>query len=116
MRALVAVIGELVRQIDRLESELAASFEQHPDAEILRSLPRLDPVLSARVLAEFGDDPRRYADAKARKNYAGTAPITRASGTRRVVLARHARNRRLADACYQWAFSALAASPGARAC
>jgi hypothetical protein len=67
------------------------------------------------VLAEFGDDPNRYDDAKTRKCYAGTAPITRASGTRRVVLARVARNRRLADACYLWAFAALTASPGARA-
>jgi hypothetical protein len=67
------------------------------------------------VLAEFGDDPHRYADAKARKNYAGTSPITRASGKSRVVLARYARNRRLADALYQWAFSALQRSPGARA-
>jgi hypothetical protein len=31
------------------------------------------------------------------------------------VLARHARNRRLADACQQWAFCSLTASPGARA-
>jgi transposase len=115
VRALVGVIGELVRQIERLEAELASSFEQHPDGEILRSLPGLGLVLAARVLAEFGDQPHRYADAKARKNYAGTSPITRASGTRRVVLARHARNRRLADACYQWAFSALQCSPGARA-
>ncbi|HSP36457.1 MAG TPA: IS110 family transposase [Frankiaceae bacterium] len=113
--ASVAIITELVRQISRIETELAASFEQHPDAEILRSLPGLGLVLAARVLAEFGDDPHRYADPKARKNYAGTAPITRASGTRRVVLARHARNRRLADACYQWAFSSLSCSPGARA-
>jgi len=115
VRALVAVISELVRQIQRLEAELTSSFEQHPDGEILRSLPGLGLVLAARVLAEFGDDPHRYTDPKARKNYAGTAPITRASGTRRVVLARHARNRRLADACYQWAFSALQCSAGARA-
>ena len=47
-------------------------------------------ILGAQVLGEFGDDPNRYADAKSRKNYAGTSPITRASGTRRVVLARHA--------------------------
>jgi hypothetical protein len=72
-------------------------------------------VLGARVLAEFGDDPHRYTDAKARKNYAGTAPITRASGKSRIVLARYARNRRLADALYQWAFSALTRSPGAHA-
>lgn len=111
----VAVTTELVRQTAALEAQLTASFEQHPSAEILRSLPGLGVVLGARVLAEFGDDPHRYADAKARKNYAGTSPITRASGKSRVVLARYARNRRLADALYQWAFSALTRSPGARA-
>jgi hypothetical protein len=113
--ALVAVAAEMTAQIDRLEAELADRFNQHPDAEVIRSLPGLGMTLGARVLAEFGDDPNRYADAKSRKNYAGTSPITRASGTRRVVLARYARNRRLADACYLWAFATLTASPGARA-
>ncbi len=79
------------------------------------SQPGLGTVLGARVLAEFGDDPHRYATAKARKNYAGTAPITRASGTRRVVLARVATNKRLRDALHLQAFTALSASPGARA-
>jgi Transposase IS116/IS110/IS902 family len=57
---------------------------------------------------------RRYASAKSRKDYAGTSPITRASGTKRVVLARHVRNQHLADAIYLWTFAAIAASPGAR--
>ena len=83
--------------------------------EIYLSQPGLGPILGARVLAEFGDDPDRYADARARKNYAGMAPITKASGTKRVVLARYARNRRLADALYQQAFAALTGSAGARA-
>ena len=113
--ALVAVIGELNTQIDRLEAKLADRFEQHPDAKIIRSLPGLGMTLGARVLAEFGDDPNRYADAKSRKNYSGMSPITRASGKHHVVLARYARNKRLADACYLWAFAALTASPGARA-
>jgi transposase len=113
--ALAAVIGELLTQIGRLEAELAERFERHPDAKIIRSLPGLGMILGARVLGEFGDDPNRYADAKSRKNYAGTSPITRASGKHRVVLARYARNTRLADACYRWAFSAVSASPGARA-
>jgi transposase len=94
---------------------LAERFEQHPDAELLRSLPGLGAILGARVLAEFGDSPNRYADARARRNYAGTAPITRASGASRAVVARVARNRRLFDTCYQWALCALTASPGARA-
>jgi transposase len=114
VRALVAVATELDAQIAGLESELADRFDQHPDAKIIRSLPGLGMTLGARVLAEFGDDPNRYADAKCRKNYAGTSPITRASGKSRVVLARYARNRRLADACYLWAFAALSSSPGAR--
>ena len=112
--ATVAVIKQLNLQIATIEKELAASFEMHPDAEIYLSLPGLGLVLSARAMSEFGDDRTRFLNPKARKNYAGTAPITKASGTRKVVLARVARNRRLADACYLWAFSALTRSPGAR--
>jgi hypothetical protein len=113
--ATVAVIATMNAQIAELAKELEAGFEQHPDAEVVRSLPGLGTILSARVLGEFGDEPNRYATAKCRKNYAGTSPITRASGTKRIVLARYARNMRLADAIYQWAFASLTASPGARA-
>ncbi|PRY47373.1 transposase IS116/IS110/IS902 family protein [Geodermatophilus tzadiensis] len=114
MRSLVTVIYALVSQTEVLHSEVEAGFGRHPDAEICLSQPGLGPVLGARVLAEFGDDPHRYANPKARKNYSGMAPITRASGTRRIVLARYARNRRLADALYHQAFTALGVSPGAR--
>lgn len=112
--ARVAVLVSLNQQIAALEHELGEHFDRHPDAEILRSLAGLGSVLGARVLGEFGDDPNRYADARGRKAYAGTAPITKASGRSRVVLARVARNRRLADACERWAFSSLNASPGAQ--
>lgn len=115
VRSLVAVTSELVTQIGQLETRLADHLEQHPDAKIIRSLPGLGMVLGARALGEFGDDPNRFTDAKSRKNYAATSPITRTSGKHHVVLARYARNRRLADACHLWAFTALSASPGARA-
>jgi transposase len=115
VRSLVAVLTTVSEQVTVLQDEVNRCFGQHPDAEIITSLPGLGAVLGARVLAEFGDDPDRFTDAKARRNYAGTSPITRASGTKRVVLARYARNKRLADALHQQAFSALTASPGARA-
>ncbi|HEV2362067.1 MAG TPA: IS110 family transposase [Acidimicrobiales bacterium] len=115
VRASVAVISTMTAEIASLANELEAGFEKHPAAKVVRSLPGLGTILGARVLGEFGDDPNRYATAKCRKNYAGTSPITRASGTKRVVLARFARNDRLADAIYLWAFAALTASPGARA-
>jgi transposase len=114
--ALVALLRCLNQQVAALERQLAARFGAHPDAGIVRSLPGLGVVLGARVLGEFGDDPHRYATAKGRKAFAGTAPITRSSGLRTVVVARAACNQRLVDACYLWAFAALTASPGARRC
>jgi hypothetical protein len=113
--ASVAVIAEMTTQIAALERQLAADFEQHPDAPVVCSLPGPGTIPGARVPGEFGDDSGRYATARCRKNYAGTSPITRASGTRHVVPARHVRNQRLAGAIYLWAFAALSASPGARA-
>ena len=109
------LVAQLNDQIAELQAVVAEGFGRHPVADLVTSQPGLGAVLGARVLAEFGDDPDRYADARCRKNYAGTSPITRASGTRRVVLARYARNKHLADAVHQWAFCALTSSAGARA-
>ncbi|HUE33668.1 MAG TPA: IS110 family transposase, partial [Mycobacterium sp.] len=102
-RAAVGIIAELNHQISELEESLAEHFETHPDADIYLSQPGLGVVLGARVLGEFGDDPNRYTDAKSRRNYAGTSPLTVASGKKRTVLARHVRNRRLYDGIDQWA-------------
>jgi Transposase IS116/IS110/IS902 family len=115
VRSLIAVITTLNQQIQVMEGQVAAHFSQHPDAEIIGSQPGLGLILGARVLGEFGDDPHRYASAKARKNYAATSPITRQSGKKKTVLARHVHNDRLRDALDRQAFAALATSPGARA-
>lgn len=114
VRSIVAVITVLNSEIAALQGQVEAYFGRHPAAEIYRSQPGIGEIIGARVLGEFGDDPHRYHDARARKNYAGSSPITRASGKKKVVLARYARNDRLADAVHQQAFCALTASPGAR--
>lgn len=111
---LVRSLLQVHSEVQLLEQQLAADFEEHPDAEIHLSLPGLAHVLGARVLGESGDDPTRFVDAKARKNYYGNAPITRRSGKRRSVHRRHTRNQLLADSTYLWAKSAIVASPGAR--
>jgi hypothetical protein len=110
----VRVIVQLTKEITELESALSEHFERHPAAKIILSLPGLGTTLGGRVLGEFGDAPNRYADAKSRRNYAGTSPVTKASGRSKVVLARHSRNKRLADALDQWSFTSLQKSPGAR--
>lgn len=114
-RSAVAVLATLNEQVKTLQGQVDVHFGRHPDAEIITSQPGLGPVLGARVLAEFGDDPHRYATAKNRKNYAGTSPITRASGKKKVVAARFVHNDRLIDALMTQAFAALNTSPGARA-
>jgi len=98
-----------------LERELATHFGHHPDADIYLSQPGLGVILGARVLAEFGDDKHGYVNAKARRNYAGTSPITRQSGKKKTVLARYVHQDQLLDALSRQAFPALTSSPGARA-
>jgi transposase len=115
VRAQVAILATLGAEITRMEEQVAAHFGRHPEVEIYRSQPGLGQILGARVLAEFGDDPTRYADARSRKNYAGTSPITRQSGKKKLVLARYVHNDRLIDALGRQAFAAMIASPGARA-
>ena len=100
--------------IAALEAELATVFDEHQQAAVITSQPGLGPVLGARVLGELGDDPRRFADTAGLRSFAGTAPITRASGRSLIVTSRRICNRRLGDACHWWAFAAITKSPGAR--
>lgn len=115
VRSQAAILTTLNTEIKNMGKQVEAHFGQHPDVEIYRSQPGLGLILGARVLAEFGDDPTRYASSKARKNYAGTSPITRQSGKKKTVLARYVHNDRLLDSLGAQAFSALRTSPGARA-
>jgi transposase len=113
--SLTVIIAALNGEIAKMERQVTACFRGHPDAAIYLSQPGTGEILGARQLGEFGDDPYRYASAKARKNYAATSPVTRQSGKKKIVLARFIRNDRLADALHRQAQSALITSPGARA-
>ncbi len=114
---LAALLGQFeaaCTAAEELAEAAIAHFEQHPDAEIITSFPGLGMLAGARVLAEIGDDRSRFADARGLKAFAGSAPITRASGKKTVVLHRHIKNRRLAAVGPIWALGSLRASPGAR--
>jgi transposase len=115
VEGLLKVIVAMRDAVNHLETELAVAFEEHELAPILRSVPGLGPVLAARVLAEIGDDPTRFTNPAGLRAFAGTAPVTRASGRSHYVKARKIRNKRLGDACHWWAFATLTRSPGARA-
>jgi transposase len=99
---------------DELSEAAIAHFDHHPDAAIITSFPGLAMLAGARVLAEIGDDRARFTDARGLKAFAGSAPITRASGKKTVVTHRHIKNRRLAAVGTIWALASLRGSPGAR--
>jgi transposase len=113
--SLLRIIVTMRTAVEQLEAALATEFDSHDLAPVLRSAPGLGPVLAARVLAEVGDDPARFASVDGLRAFAGTAPVTRASGRSRYVKSRKVRNKRLADACHWWAYATLTRSPDARA-
>ena len=114
VRTLTVLLATLNTEIATLAVEVETLFDRHPDAPVYLGQPGLGTILAARVLGEFGDDPGRYRDAASRKNYAGTSPITRASGKKKCMLARYVHNDRLVDALGRQAYTTLTASPGAR--
>ncbi|MER6305349.1 IS110 family transposase [Streptomyces sp. NPDC001657] len=115
MLALLVQLEAACTAADDLAKAIEEAFPQHPDADIILSFPGLGVQLGARVLAEIGDDRTRFADARGLKAYAGSSPITRASGKKSSITRRWVKNDRLNHVGYLWAFSAITASPGAKA-
>lgn len=113
-KTLIDILTQMHAAVADLHSALVEQFDQHELAPVLTSAPGLGTVLAARILAEVGDDPQRFKTPASLRAFAGTAPVTRASGRSCYVKARKVRNKRLGDACHWWAFSTLTKSPGAR--
>jgi len=104
--ALLAALDTAYISVDELGQATAELFHTHPDYAIITSFPGLADSTGARVLAEIGDDRNRFADARSLKAYAGSAPVTRASGRSLSVTHRRIKNDRLAAVGWIWAFAA----------
>lgn len=113
--ALLGILDAACRAANDLADATRQAFAAHPDHQVITSFPGLGDLLGARVLAEIGDDRTRFPDARNLKAYAGSSPVTRASGRSRTVMHRRVKNQRLAAAGHLWAFGALTSSAGARA-
>ena len=89
--ALLGVLDVVCASVDQLAAALVEAFSQHPDHEIITSFPGLGDISGAIVLAEIGDDRSRFRDDRALQAFAGSAPVTRASGKSRTVTRRRTR-------------------------
>ena len=104
--AVLATLDAEYDSVDRLGEATAAAFNEHPDHQIITSFVGLADLTGARLLAEIGDDRTRFADARALKAFAGSAPVTKASGCSIRITHRHVKNNRLAAVGFVWAFVA----------
>jgi transposase len=93
---LLGVLDAICASVERLAAALVEAFAQHPDYTIITSFPGLAEISGAIVLAEVGDDRARFVDDRALQAFAGSAPVTRASGRSRTVTRRRTKNNRLA--------------------
>jgi transposase len=80
MLSLVKQLLVVVEDIASYEKQISTLCLSHQDHELWRSLPRAGKRLAPRLLAEGGDDRRRYADATSIQTLAGTAPVPFQSG------------------------------------
>jgi transposase len=81
----------LVQQIGKLEERIRILAEQHPDHDLVRSLPGAGPVLQPRVAVALGTKPEAAPSAQHWAVISGVAPVRHQSGDTCLVLHRYAK-------------------------
>jgi transposase len=111
--AFVALLRTLNTQITALAESIADQLEAHPDANIVKSLPRAGTLRAARLLAEIGDARGRFPTPDSLACLAGVAPSTRQSGKTKAVTFRWSADKELRDALCDFAGDCRRANPWA---
>ncbi len=114
MLALVAQLLPLLEQIKAYDKEITDLFLTHADREIFENLPGAGKRLAPRLLAEWGDDRKRYAETRSIQALAGTCPVPWKSGEYATVHQRFACVKPLRNALHQFAWQSTNQEPWAR--
>lgn len=114
MLALVAQLQPLIAQIATYDKEIRTLFLTHEDHEIFESLPRAGKRLAPRLLAEIGDDRKRYQDASSLQALGGTSPVLFQSGIYSKAHRRLGCIKPLRNALQQFAWQTTQSEPWAR--
>jgi transposase len=106
-RLLLSLVKQLlvvIQEIASYDKAISPLFLTHKDHELWSSLPRAGKRLAPRLLAEWGEDRSRYADAGSVQTLAGTAPVPFQSGNYAKAHKRFACLKPLRNALYQFAW------------
>ena len=114
MLALVGQLLPLLAQIAQYDKEIATLFLTHEDHEIFESLPRAGQRLAPRLLAEIGDDRKRYQDESLLQALGGTSPVLYQSGIYSKAHRRLGCIKPLRNALHQFAWQTTQSEPWAR--
>lgn len=104
MLSLVKQLLVVIEEIAGYDKAISTLFLRHDDHELWSSLPGAGKRLAPRLLAEWGEDRSRYADAASVQTLAGTAPVPFASGNYAKAHKRFACVKPLRNALYQFAW------------
>jgi len=114
MLALVELLKTLHQQFGQITRQIQHTFAAHPDAEWWQSFPGAGPLTAPRLLAAIGDNPAAFPSYQMLQATAGTVPITRQSGQKRVVKFRWACSHPLRKAATDLARNSIRESGWAR--
>ena len=108
------LIRSLIRGVADLDCKIEEAAAAHPDFFIFESLPGAGAVLAPRLLAAFGSQRERYANAAEVQAYSGIAPVTERSGKKKWIHFRWACPKFLRQSFHEWAGHSIAHSQWAR--
>lgn len=114
-QAMASMIVVLNEQIARYDRTLAELVPVHPDAEVFASFPGAGKVIVPRLIAAFGTERSRFADASEIQCYSGIAPVVDESGKHRRVSARWHAPMFLRQTFHEFALASIPHCPWAKA-
>ena len=114
VKVIVQVIRSLVEGIADLDDKIEEAAAAHPDFFIFDSLPGAGAVMAPRLLAAFGSQRERFANAAEVQSYSGIAPVTERSGKKKWIHFRWACPKFLRQSFHEWASHSMMYSAWAR--
>lgn len=115
VKRLVGQLEALREAIAEHEARIDELTKAHPSYPIFAPLPGAGEAMLPRLIAAFGTDRSRYANASEIQRYSGIAPVTEASGKQKWVHWRWACPKFLRQTFQEWAWFTTRKSEWARA-
>lgn len=112
--AIANILLSIESELKMIEAQMNSIVDNHSMGIVFTSLPGAGQILSAKLLALFGDNKLRFHRPDEVRSLFGTAPKNYQSGSYHKVLMRKACNKPARAILYQFAFSSMRFAPWAK--